>query len=625
LIDFKPVEQYWWAEYETLLSYLRSSHLYLPRSRVIPYRHAATPFLLETSAAGLYVDITMRVKDHWNGVVSNTVTVITTSTSMLVYLNLGLGSNEVTIDIGSTDETFFNRWFTATYATLYGALAKQLHDHVTSGIAAQEQRMLSHFSSVLVEHLLPWQDMLVDVHSWRALSVRLGLRSITNQSGRDRGVKTWLASLTSQTPIISPMSNPDSELDYYLQRVYRAESFGGSEAHIWLPNPCITEWLTFGKYIDAIHDHSLQNFTERTINDTVGNLVERNDFPFPVSNRCSLSQLLEDLTCMDSISVSVTSDIITRMCICFPGYPLDFVVDPCRLLGLRRLDCGGTLDEGEHFDTNDDFDPLGDGWEGHSLSGRLDGLPHHCYDTMIRYPDVPEKEECCYGIYGSACTFLGAQLLEEDTPPEFLVWWYLGQFVGISPPLPTVASFTAIPASGPTLGACTLTWTTTNATYVNIDNGVGTGLVANGSIVVNPAITTTYTITAVGPAATATDTATYTVIAPPLVPVFTAVPNPVSAGTPMLLTWSTIGAVTVSIDNGIGAVATSGILPLTAPAVDTTYTLTATNGGGVTLKLLTVTVCYGVYYLWAFGGSTATDPTCLTDEETWFYGEEEDD
>ena len=43
-----------------------------------------------------------------------------------------------------------------------------------------------------------------------------------------------------------------------------------------------------------------------------------------------------------------------------------------------------------------------------------------------------------------------------------------------------------------------LDWTTTDANSVDIDNGVGSGLPANGSAIVNPIITTTYTLTAYG-------------------------------------------------------------------------------------------------------------------------------
>jgi RHS repeat-associated protein len=60
----------------------------------------------------------------------------------------------------------------------------------------------------------------------------------------------------------------------------------------------------------------------------------------------------------------------------------------------------------------------------------------------------------------------------------------------------------------------TLTWTSTNAETVTIDQGIG-DVELNGSMSVSPTETTTYTITAQGPGGSATDTATVTVIKVP--------------------------------------------------------------------------------------------------------------
>src|SRR6185369_16693763 len=59
-------------------------------------------------------------------------------------------------------------------------------------------------------------------------------------------------------------------------------------------------------------------------------------------------------------------------------------------------------------------------------------------------------------------------------------------------------------------GSSTLTWTSTNATSLTIDNNVGT-VGTSGTKAVTPAATTTYTITATGPGGSATATATVTV------------------------------------------------------------------------------------------------------------------
>src|SRR5205807_10610222 len=60
----------------------------------------------------------------------------------------------------------------------------------------------------------------------------------------------------------------------------------------------------------------------------------------------------------------------------------------------------------------------------------------------------------------------------------------------------------------------TLTWQTTNATDISIDQGVGT-VQASGSKQVSPTDSTTYTLTAKGDGGTQTATARVTVNAPP--------------------------------------------------------------------------------------------------------------
>ena len=81
------------------------------------------------------------------------------------------------------------------------------------------------------------------------------------------------------------------------------------------------------------------------------------------------------------------------------------------------------------------------------------------------------------------------------------------------PPQPT-ATLTASPDSIDKGQSSTLTWQSTNATEVSIDQGVGT-VQASGSKQVSPTDSTTYTLTAKGDGGTQTATARVTVNAPP--------------------------------------------------------------------------------------------------------------
>jgi len=91
---------------------------------------------------------------------------------------------------------------------------------------------------------------------------------------------------------------------------------------------------------------------------------------------------------------------------------------------------------------------------------------------------------------------------------------------GVVPP-PVVAPFIGkFTANTPiNKGQCTtLAWTTTNATLVVVDQGVGAVTpVASGSKSVCPIVTTKYVMTATGPGGTAVDNVTVVVIIPPVV------------------------------------------------------------------------------------------------------------
>jgi hypothetical protein len=85
--------------------------------------------------------------------------------------------------------------------------------------------------------------------------------------------------------------------------------------------------------------------------------------------------------------------------------------------------------------------------------------------------------------------------------------------VTVGPPAPAI-SFSASPGTIVQGQSSNLIWTTTNATSVTIDNGIGSQA-TSGSAAVHPTQTTTYTLTATGAGGTMTGQATVTVSQPP--------------------------------------------------------------------------------------------------------------
>lgn len=149
-------------------------------------------------------------------------------------------------------------------------------------------------------------------------------------------------------------------------------------------------------------------------------------------------------------------------------------------------------------------------------------------------------------------------------------------------PAPSCDSFTASPATIIVGGQTQLAWQTTNASQVTINNGVGT-VAADGTTMVAPLTSTTYTLTAFGTQnRSVTCTVPVTVSSDP-VPVcesFTATPNSLPAsGGQVTLAWNVTGASAVSIAPTLGSVATQGSQSINVTAA-TNFVLTATDVDG---------------------------------------------
>src|SRR5207253_1004737 len=101
--------------------------------------------------------------------------------------------------------------------------------------------------------------------------------------------------------------------------------------------------------------------------------------------------------------------------------------------------------------------------------------------------------------------------------------WILSGSTPVS--TPRILSFGAVPPTIRPGQSSTLSWTTSGATSVIIDNGIG-AQPASGSVTVIPSTTTTYTLTAMSGSLSATAQATVTVLTAPAL-VISALPQPI--------------------------------------------------------------------------------------------------
>jgi len=153
---------------------------------------------------------------------------------------------------------------------------------------------------------------------------------------------------------------------------------------------------------------------------------------------------------------------------------------------------------------------------------------------------------------------------------------------------PPEVTFAADPQSI-TLGeSSTLTWATTHADSVNIDQGIGS-VALNGSLVVSPQETITYTLTAEGPGGTTTLNINVTVTVPAPIVNISADPTSILTGKTSTLTWNATYADACTIEPGIGSVDVNGSIQV-SPTETITYTITATGPGGTASDSVDVVV-----------------------------------
>lgn len=161
--------------------------------------------------------------------------------------------------------------------------------------------------------------------------------------------------------------------------------------------------------------------------------------------------------------------------------------------------------------------------------------------------------------------------------------------VTVTPVLPVI-TFQSSQSSILQGESATLTWTTSFADTVTIDNGIGE-VNLNDFITVSPTSTTTYTITATGPGGTETQSTTITVtVPPPATIILSADSTQILDGQSTNIHWTATNATTVTVDQEIGDVdPVSGTINLT---LNTTITLTFTaqGFGGTAIETITIEV-----------------------------------
>ncbi|HOP46388.1 MAG TPA: IPTL-CTERM sorting domain-containing protein [Desulfobacteraceae bacterium] len=226
-----------------------------------------------------------------------------------------------------------------------------------------------------------------------------------------------------------------------------------------------------------------------------------------------------------------------------------------------------------------------DSWAGSAYIFKRDGSVW-TEQTKLTASDAEQYDNFGYSVsISGGYAVIGAPYNDDDG--DYSGSAYIYPVLGGD--LPTV-SLSASPDIILAGDSSTLSWSSTNADSVSIDQGIG-NVDVNGSITVSPVETTTYTITATGNGGTATQSVTVTVTYPLPSVILTADLDAIVFGESSALSWSSTNADSVSIDQGIGSVDVNGSITV-SPAETTTYTITAAGPGGTATQSVTVTVTY---------------------------------
>jgi hypothetical protein len=162
---------------------------------------------------------------------------------------------------------------------------------------------------------------------------------------------------------------------------------------------------------------------------------------------------------------------------------------------------------------------------------------------------------------------------------------------------PIITSFTASTTNITAGQPVTLKWSTRGATSASIDKGIG-AVPVSGMQIVQPLSTTVYTLTAENEGGQVKSQVTIyiPITGQPEIQSFilttenyTGTSCNVTAGNHVIMSWNVLNASSVSINQGIGTVASNGLIKLYPNAI-TTWTIMASNPAGAVTAYATCNV-----------------------------------
>lgn len=279
----------------------------------------------------------------------------------------------------------------------------------------------SPWTSFIAESIMPWApNAFPDVRSLRIMSVKMAANTMFNNSGTQDGVTDMVSVFSSSTPHWKSAKNPELWQPDLYQPVTSADDHAGFECHVWIPNLCLSSWLTFIKLVNnakdyydftQVHSTAVTVVAEGT-NDDQGNGVYEQHLFDDLGAGCTVNKLIEALGCLDNIVVAVSMEFTSEIAICAYANPFDTIVEAPGIGG-SYFDSGTDFDgDFGPFDSSYDIDNLTDFWVGASTKKAFDY--GKCFDSSPNTASVlPANVNCC--IEGPDTVIFTTMALDETT------------------------------------------------------------------------------------------------------------------------------------------------------------------------------------------------------------------
>jgi hypothetical protein len=272
--------------------------------------------------------------------------------------------------------------------------ARELFEYAGFTVDTYNDLIHSVWSSFLVEYQLPWRDDLPDIRSMKQFAVKTAANCLYGEYGKQGGVVDLITGFCSTTPVIDDPVNPKLWQPDLYQPQTSGKDVEGFNAHVWLPNICLNQWLAFVKLMNNRYDYKFQYVDENKVvlEHVASGLLEQHLFD-NTSSQCSLRGLLDFIGCMDALAVGGLAHLELSVALCAWATPLDMTVETPGIGGGffdSETDFDG--DYGD-FDTLYDVDPFTDYWVGTSTVKHFDFGA--CFDTYSAEVTSKENTSCC--------------------------------------------------------------------------------------------------------------------------------------------------------------------------------------------------------------------------------------